>query len=331
MENTIKLPKVSFIVISHNFEQFIEDCLNSIKKQIYENFEIIIVDDLSSDKTAEIIEKFIKDNAQLNIKFIKNEENIGQLASFLKGLKEAEGEFVAQIDGDDVLFEDYALTHIETHLKTSVALTSCQHIDIDENNTLHSLDSVDCPGDQSSGFSLCCKTSESLKNACFPKRVKGEELDVKVLSNKKYSFATWHWAPASSGMMRKSACEMLLQLKYPQDIKITADKFIFSFLHLVGSSAVIYRPLYAYRKHKSNYSLANPVMGSHRYLKTDTQKNYIRNNKLIRQAMLKFVLENYDYFVDRFNKANVRLIIKKIIFSFDFSTFKSAIKSLFIH
>lgn len=329
MENLFNLPKISFIVITHNFEEYIQDCLNSIKNQSYKNFELIVVDDASLDKTPEVVENFINNNT-LDIKFIKNTENLGQLASFLNGLVYATGEFVAQIDGDDVLFEDYALCHVETHLKTSVALTSCQHVDIDENNTLHSFESVDCPQKRGQGFNLSAVGAEDIKNNVFTPYKTDEGLDVKVLSNDKYNFATWHWSPASSGVMRKSVCDLLLNIKHPEKIKITADKFIFSFMHLIGSSAIIYKPLYAYRRHKSNYSLANPVMGSFRYLKTQTQKNYIKNNKLIRQTMLKFILSNYDCFVEKFNKANVRLIIKKIIFSFDFSTLKSAIKSLFI-
>lgn len=329
MEKLFNLPKISFVVITHDFEEYVLDCLNSIKSQSYKNFELIVVDDASLDKTPEIIEGFIKASG-IDVKFIKNERNAGQLTSFLRGLVYATGEFVAQVDGDDVLFEDYALCHIETHLRTSVALTSSQHVDIDENNTLHSFESVNCPQKKNKSFKLFAKNTDDIKGQLFVEQKPDEELDVKVLSNDKYNFATWHWSPASSGVMRKSTCDLLLNLKHPEEIRITADKFIFSFMHLIGSSAVIYKPLYAYRRHKSNYSLANPVMGNVRYLKTNTQKNYIRNNKLIRQTMLKFILSNYDCFVEKFNKANVRLIIKKIIFSFDFSTLKSAIKSLFI-
>ena len=330
MENIINLPKLSFIVVSHNFELFIEECLQSISKQKYKNIELIVVDDFSQDKTVEKVQNFISNNPDLDVKFIKNQKNIGQLASFLSGLKEATGEFVSQVDGDDVLFEDYALTHIEAHLKTSVAFTSCRHVDIDAHNTLLSVESVDCPGDKENTYNLSCKTEEGLITACLPKKVRGEEPDVKVLLNSKYNFATWHWAPASSAVMRKAACDMLLKLKNPQKIKITSDKFVFSFLHLIGSSAIIYMPLYAYRKHKSNYSLANPVMGSCRYLKTKTQKNYIRNNILIRQTILAFVLSNYKFFKETLNNANVVRIVRKIVFSFDFTTLKSVIKSLFI-
>ncbi len=327
MSDMFKLPKVSFVVISHNFEKFILECLESVKKQKYENIEIIVVDDNSLDATCSIIEEFIRSSSGLNIYFIKNKKNIGQLACFLQGVEKASGEFISQIDGDDVLLDNYALVHVEAHLKSSVALTSCQNFDIDERGTVHSFASIDCPQKKTESYNLDASTAVEVKNIL---KIDEAEPDVKLLSNDKYSFATWHWAPATSGMIRKSVCELLLQVKNPQHIKITSDKFVFSFAHLIGSSAVIYKPLYAYRKHTANYSLANPVFGSVRYLKTKTQQNYIKNNKLIRQSMLVFIMSNYSFFVDKFNRANVWRIIQKIIFSFDISTLKSLMKTLFI-
>ena len=64
MENFLNLPKVSFIVITHNFSQFVEDCLNSIKNQTYKNIEIIVVDDVSKDDTTQKIEIFITVHTQ---------------------------------------------------------------------------------------------------------------------------------------------------------------------------------------------------------------------------------------------------------------------------
>ena len=60
MENFLNLPKVSFVVITHNFSRFVTDCLNSIKNQTYKNFEIIVVDDLSKDDTTEKTEDLLK-------------------------------------------------------------------------------------------------------------------------------------------------------------------------------------------------------------------------------------------------------------------------------
>lgn len=329
MEDFLNLPKVSFIVITHNFSDFVCDCLNSIKNQTYKNTEIIIVDDCSNDDTAEKIKTFINNN-NLEIQFIKNEENIGQLASFICGLKQASGQFVCSIDGDDILFPEYCAMHVETHLKTPVALTTCLQAEIDDKNTIHTFCSVDSPKKQELIFKIENKTIEEFNEYRCANGINNQGCEVKVLDNDKYSFATWHWGPSSSAMMRKSVCDMLLKLNNIQNINITADKFLFSFCHLVGSSAVINKTLYAYRRHNSNYSLANPVMGNKKYLKTKTQNNYFKNNKRIRSQMFKFIHSNQDFFKEKFNKSNLLLIYKRIIFSFDARFFKGLFKSIFI-
>ena len=330
MKEFLNLPKVSFIVITHNFSDFVCDCLMSIKNQTYKNFEIIVVDDVSKDDTRDRIQKFIKNNPQLNIKFIKNENKKGQLASFLEGVKVCTGQFVCSIDGDDVLFPEYCAMHIEAHMKTSVALTTCLQAEIDENNVVHTFASIDSPCKKGNKFKIENKTFEDFNAYRCAEGIDKEGCDVKVLDSDKYSFATWHWGPATSAMMRKSVCDMLLLIDKTRSLRITADKFMFSFCHLIGSSAVIYKVLYAYRRHSSNYSLANPVMGNKKYLKERTQNNYFRNNKKIRSQMFRFISSNKDYFRERFNKTNLILIYKRIILSFDVRFFKGLIKSLFI-
>ena len=113
MEDFLKLPKVSFVVVTHNFTKFVWGCLESIKNQTYKNFEIIVVDDFSKDDTFQKITEFKKANPQLDCTIIRNENNKGQLASFLEGLKQATGQFVCAVDGDDILFPEYCAIHIE--------------------------------------------------------------------------------------------------------------------------------------------------------------------------------------------------------------------------
>lgn len=330
MEKILNLPKVSFIVITHNFSQFVCDCLNSIKNQTYKNYEMIIVDDLSKDDTRDKIKSFINENPNLEIKFIENANNIGQLASFLEGLKQASGEFICSIDGDDVLFPEYCAMHIETHLNCSVALTSCQQVEIDENNTIHTLKSIESPNKKKENFVIENKSFEEFNEYRHANGLDKAGAEVKILDNDKFSFATWHWGPTTSAMMRKSVCEMLLLIDKAKAIKITADKFMFSFCHLIGSSAVIFRPLYAYRRHSSNYSMANPVMGNKKYLREKTQNKYFRNNKKIRRQMYLFITEHKAFFKDKINKANLAMLYKRIFLSFDVRFFKGLIKSLFI-
>lgn len=325
---TIKFstPKISFIVTCYNKALYLKECLLSIKEQSYVNKEIVVVDDCSSDESVPVIENFKAENPDIDVKIVRNKQNVGQLTSFLNGVKVADGEFVTLTDGDDVLFSEFAAAHIKTHLNTTVALTSARQIEIDEDGTVHSMKSSDCPFLSLENFSENVKFTPDMFSTDFETK----DFEVKVLDSKKYSFATWHWSPSSSAVIRKSVCDYLLHLKNPEKIKITADKFIFSFAHLIGSSAIIDAPLYAYRRHGENYSKAIPMTGSEKYHKKSTQKNYIRNNLLIRTVVWHFVTENKALFAEQFNHGGYIKILNKIIFSFDLSTIKSVLKSLWV-
>ena len=133
----LKLPQITFVVTSYNYEKYILKTLESIKNQSYKDFEIIVVDDCSSDNSCEVVENFIAENQDLKITLIRQERNQGQLAAMFRGLKVAQGEFVCFVDSDDVLLTDYAKVHLSVHLETSVAFTSCKIVEIGENDEVH--------------------------------------------------------------------------------------------------------------------------------------------------------------------------------------------------
>lgn len=336
-EKILKKPKVSIIITCFNLAKYLPDLIESIENQTYKNFEVIIVNDASFDETEEYLEDLINGNfiskffrkvkiSEKKYKVIHNDNNLGQFGSFLEGLKIATGEFVCLVDSDDVLMPDYLMCHIMTHMNTSVAFTSAGQFEIDENSTVHSLVSLASSGYQNSDF----KAHLGDEDEIFDIQNKINDFDVKVLDNKTVKFGNWAWGPTTSAMMRKSAADFLLRYPTPQDWRKGADKIAFTFLHLIGGSAVITAPLFAYRRHKTNLSSANPVIGNFRYLKPDCVKLYVGYNKRIRFDILRFIYKNYDYFVSRFNPLNVKKMILSVIFSIDFYTIKRAFKSLFV-
>ncbi len=339
-KNALKLfkkPKVSIIITCFNLAKYLPDLIQSIENQTYKNFEVIIVNDCSTDNTKEFLDNLSNENfiekffnpvkiSKEKYKIIHNPENLGQFGSFLEGLKIADGEFVCLIDADDVLVPEYLMCHLTVHMKTSVAFTSAAQFEIDENSTLHSLVSLASSGYKNKDFSASLKSEDEI----FSLKEEIENFEVKILDNKNCKFGSWAWGPTSSAMMRKSAAEFLLKYPSPKDWVKGADKIAFTFLHLIGGSALISAPLFAYRRHKTNLSSANPVIGNFRYLKPDCVKLYVGYNKRIRFDVLKFIFKNYDYFVSRFNPLNVKKMIFSIIFSVDFYTLKRAFKSLFV-
>ncbi len=95
--------KVSIIVAVFNRENFIGACVESLLKQSIEDYEVIIVDDGSSDRTVEILRNF----QASNLKVLINETNKGKTYSLNKGLREAQGRFIAITDSDCVADSDW--------------------------------------------------------------------------------------------------------------------------------------------------------------------------------------------------------------------------------
>lgn len=94
------MPKVSIITACYNGEKFLLEFLNCILNQTVTDFELIICDDMSTDRSSEIIEQFrLKDK---RIKLFRNKKNLGPAASRNHALKYAVGRYVAFCDVDDI-------------------------------------------------------------------------------------------------------------------------------------------------------------------------------------------------------------------------------------
>lgn len=91
--------KVSVLMGIYNCASTLEQAVGAIKKQTYENWELILCDDGSTDKTYEIAQKLAKEDARIIV--IRNDKNLGLNETLNKCLLVASGEFVARMDGDD--------------------------------------------------------------------------------------------------------------------------------------------------------------------------------------------------------------------------------------
>lgn len=98
--------KFSIIIPAYNSEKEIERAINSIKEQSFKNYEIIVVDDCSTDDTYKVLLKY-KD-----IKIIRNKENLKAGGSRNKGIENAIGEYIVFLDADDYFAENTTLEKI---------------------------------------------------------------------------------------------------------------------------------------------------------------------------------------------------------------------------
>jgi len=92
--------KVSLVLPLYNSENYAEECLNSVFAQSLKDYELIVIDDCSKDRTRELLKK-------MSVKFYCNSVNLGFCKTVNKGIRLAKGEYVAILDHDMVYEKDY--------------------------------------------------------------------------------------------------------------------------------------------------------------------------------------------------------------------------------
>lgn len=123
---------VSIIMPSYNTAKFISLSIESVIAQTYENWELIIVDDCSCDKTDDIVAAFVGDDRR--IRYLKNEKNSGAAVSRNRALKEAKGKWIAFLDSDDL----WAASKLEKQIRfmenNGYRFSYTMYKEIDENS-----------------------------------------------------------------------------------------------------------------------------------------------------------------------------------------------------
>lgn len=121
---------VSIIVPTYNTEKFILKTLESVQNQTYQNWEMILADDASTDKTVVIIEEFAqKDN---RIKLFKLQENRGNGFARNAALEKATGKYIAYLDADDLWFPEKLEKQIQFLKANNLHFTFSFYDSIDE-------------------------------------------------------------------------------------------------------------------------------------------------------------------------------------------------------
>lgn len=92
-------PLVSIILPTYNREQYIRKAIDSVLDQTYRNFELIIINDGSTDETTEIVSEFSKKD--LRVRIITNKVNLGLVKTLNRGIRDALGKYIARLDDDD--------------------------------------------------------------------------------------------------------------------------------------------------------------------------------------------------------------------------------------
>ena len=109
---------VSIITPTFNSAKYIAETIQSVQKQTYSNWEMIIVDDGSKDTTVGIIQNFMEDDHRIHL--IQLHKNSGPAKARNKGIEKAQGDYMTFLDADDIWFPDFIASSIQAIRQTGI-------------------------------------------------------------------------------------------------------------------------------------------------------------------------------------------------------------------
>ena len=115
---------ISIIVPVYNMERYLQECIDSLRRQTYRHLEILLIDDGSQDKSGRICDDYASSDKRIHV---IHQENKGLSAVRNLGLKEAQGEYIAFVDADDYVETQYIEKLYQACLQWKVPLSCCNH------------------------------------------------------------------------------------------------------------------------------------------------------------------------------------------------------------
>ena len=219
-------PLFSILIANYNNGNYLDACLYSIFVQTYKNWEIIIVDDASTDNSISIYEKYIGND---RVKIFRNEKNSGCGFSKRKCVEHANGAICGFVDADDALFP------------TALEILVKQHLDSPECSIVYS------------NHYICDEGLNPQKNADYVGQIPPNQKSVTLLLPTISHFATFK--------MTKYRLTKGISDFFPKAV----DKDLYYKLEETGPVLFVNQPLYFYRHHSSSISLNDQAIVAYQY------------------------------------------------------------------
>lgn len=127
------MPKVSVIMPAYNAVSYLEESVNSLKNQGFQDWELLLVDDCSKDDTVSLAKKIAKTDSRIQV--IQKEKNSGSADTRNTGIKLAKGEYIAFLDADDLWEPDFLEKMVSFMQKNQSPFSFASYRIVDENGT----------------------------------------------------------------------------------------------------------------------------------------------------------------------------------------------------
>lgn len=260
------MAEISVIIPAHNVEPYIAQTLKSVLSQSFRNFEVICVDDGSTDKTLKIIKAFR--NRDSRIKILQTNKHIGPGGTRNLALNNAQGKYIACVDADDIVMPDFLKLPYEKLEETNVPavwIKSLIHWE-QENKTT--------------------------KMFTFPILMNEKEGFLTLTPQNLTNYPAYSW----NKIFRKDCINK--NILWTEDKLFEDVEFYWRFYTQYPQIYVIDKPLYIYRRHQSSImskSIVNLDYHKNLFYVTENIYEYLKQQAIFdkyKETFLKFVTQN---------------------------------------
>ena len=126
-------PLISLVIPVYNVEKYLDKCMESVLAQTYDNFEVILVDDGSTDNSGKMCDEYAKRDSRV---IVYHQQNSGVSVARNVGIENAKGEFISFIDSDDWIDKNYLQKLVSAQIKYNADLTICEYTNIYDDGKL---------------------------------------------------------------------------------------------------------------------------------------------------------------------------------------------------
>ena len=280
------LPLVSVIIVNYNYGRFLKQAADSVFEQTYPNIEFIIVDNASTDESADVLLAISKQYPGTTI--LRRSDNGGQSLASKEGFEASSGEYVVFLDADDVLLPSCIATHVFVHLslRIPVGFSSADMIQSVDSRmvlgTIYRLSEYVRSG-RGRKPGLLRRIDESAPEVWpLHSPEAGLENQVHLILPSDCDFQSWFWAPTSCNCFRRDALQLFFNTERLGELRSCTDAYLIRGVSLLMGSVVIDRALAIYRLHGMNVFSKHPnLFGMLNYERGGVSDNDLVGRKLV--------------------------------------------------
>ncbi|MBM3645817.1 MAG: glycosyltransferase family 2 protein [Alphaproteobacteria bacterium] len=308
-EATAQAPRVSVVLTLYNCRDYIGEAIRSVASQTLRDFDCVIVDDRSTDDSAEVAQAVLDGLADPRFRLIRLDRNVGQTGATRAGLARTRATFVAFLDSDDVWEPSFLQRHVAAHLNESYAVgfTACNARLIDGQGrtiagTVYWFGKERARADRGVAFRPVPADRVPELAPDGGVRWSGAATPYRLHTVRQVH---WVWVSTSSMVFRRS----LIDLVFPDDdeaFRLHMDFYVVVMAQMVAGSLLIDEALYGYRLHGRNGAADNPVLGGRLHL---SARNWGDTHARMLDRMLAAMERDRDRFVTALGERQYRRML----------------------